>query len=102
MAAMLERNGKDGKPIPGNLPAKEVIRCPHDECEFSYTLFYTDDEDRMVGSEKSLVKMQRMAVDLIKNEHPPHFTKAFLWKAIGAGPDCHWREADSPAARAAL
>jgi hypothetical protein len=27
MAAMLERNGKDGKATPGDLPLKEVIRC---------------------------------------------------------------------------
>jgi len=102
MAAMLERTGKDGKPTPGNLPPKEVIGCPHDGCEFSYTLFYTDDENRMVGPEKNLDKMRRMAAELVQNEHPAHFTKTYLWKAIGKGHECRWFEADSPAARAAL
>ena len=46
--------------------------------------------------------MHWMTAELIKNEHPPHFTKTYLWKAIGGGPECHWVEADSVAARAAL
>src|SRR5580704_13229819 len=102
MAAMLERNGKDGKPTPGNLPRREDVHCHHDECEFSYTLFYTDDENHAVGSVKNVDKMWASAVELIKNDHPFHLTKIYLWKAIGAGPECHWVEADSLAARVGL
>jgi hypothetical protein len=56
----------------------------------------------MVGAENNVDKMRRTAVDLIKNEHPDHFTKIYLWKAVGTGPECRWFEADSLAARAAL
>jgi hypothetical protein len=84
------------------LPRQEVIRCPHDGCEMFYTLSYTDAENRIVGSENDVDKMKRMAADIIKNEHPPHFINNYLWKAIGTGPECHWVEADSVAARKAL
>jgi hypothetical protein len=102
MAAMLERNGKDGKPTPANLPQREVVHCHNSGCEVSYTLFYTDDENHTVGSVRNLDKLWTSAVELIKSEHPPHFTKTYLWKAIGAGPECRWVEADTQAARAAL
>lgn len=102
MAAMLERNGKDGKPTPSNLPAREVIRCAQDRCDCSYTLCYTDDEYRMVGAENNVDKMHRTVVDLVSNTHPGHSTKVYLWKAIRKGPECGWLEADSLAVRAAL
>jgi hypothetical protein len=102
MAAMLERNGRNGKPSPSNLPHREIVHCHRDDCESSYTLFYTDVEDYAVGSVKNVYKMRASAVELIRNDHPSHFTKTYLWKAIGAGPECRWVEADSLAARAAL
>ena len=102
MAATLERNRKDGKATPSNVPPREVIRCSFGGCETSYTLSFTDDGIRMVGSENNVDKMRRTAGDLIKKEHPDHFTKIYLWKAIGAGPECRWFEADSLAARKAL
>lgn len=98
MPAMLERNGKDGKPTPSNLPPKEVIHCSLDGCEISYTLSYTDDEFRMVGTENNVDKMRRTAIELAENEHSTHLTKTYLWK----GPERGWLEADSLAARAAL
>ncbi len=64
MAAMLERNGKDGKATPSNVPPREVVRCPHGGCEISYTLSYTDDENFMRGSEKNVTTMTRMAANL--------------------------------------
>lgn len=100
MAATLERNGIGGKGTPSNVPPKEVIHCT--SCETSYTLSLTDDEIRMVGSENNLDKMRRTAIELIKKEHPDHFRKFYLWKAIGAGPECCWEEADRLAARAKL
>jgi hypothetical protein len=98
MAAMLERNGKDGKPTPSNVPPRELIRCPHDGCETSYTISYTDDEHYVRGSEMNVDKMRRTATDLVRNEHSAHSTKIYLWK----GPERCWLEADSLAARAAL
>ena len=100
--ATLQRNGADGKATPSNLPPREVIRCPDSGCGFSYMLFYTDAEIQMVGPEKNIDTMRRTAADLIRNQHPPHFTNTYLWKAIGTGPECHWVEADSLAARKAL
>ena len=104
MAATLDRNGKDGKKpvIDSGVPSREVIRCPLGGCETSYTLSYTNDEIRMVGTENNVDKMRRTAVELIKNGHADHSTKIYLWKAVGSGPECRWFEADSPAARAAL
>lgn len=101
MAATLERNGIDGKSTPSNVSAKEVIRCSAG-CETSYTLSFTDDEIRMVGSENNVDKMRRTAVELIKNAHPDHIRKFYLWKAIGTGPECRWEEADRLAAWARL
>jgi len=100
MAATLERNGIDGKGTPSNVPPKEVIHCSG--CETSHTLSFTDDEIRMVGSENNLDKMRRTAIELIKKEHPDHSRKFYLWKAVGAGPECRWEEADRLAAWAKL
>jgi hypothetical protein len=102
MPAVLERNEKDGKPISSNVPPREVIRCLHEGCEFSYTLSYTDAENYMHGSEKNTDRMLRMAAELVQREHPTHLTRIYLWKAVGRGPECRWFEADSSAARAAL
>jgi hypothetical protein len=98
MPAMLERNGKDGKPTPSNIPPQEVIHCSRDGCKTSYTLSYTDDEYYMHGSELNVDKMRRLATEIADNEHPAHFTQNYLWK----GPERGWLEADSLAARAAL
>lgn len=98
MAATLERNGKDGKPTPSNIPPKIVIRCWHAGCETSYTLSYTDDEHYMGRTELNVDNMRRFASEIVDNEHPAHFTHNCLWK----GPERGWLEADSLAARAAL
>lgn len=97
MAATLERTGKDEKPIPSNLPAREIIPCSDSECEFSYTLSYTQEESFLSGTELNIARMRRLAVALIEREHPTHLTKSFLWK----GPERGWLEADLIAARRA-
>lgn len=103
MGASLDINGQDGKPtVVSNIPAQKAIRCPYNGCEISYTLSYTGDEYRMVGSENNVAIMERKAVKLIEKEHPVHSTKTFMWKAIGNGPECEWRAADSLAARKGL
>jgi hypothetical protein len=89
-----------GKPTPSNIPERETIKCP--DCEMPYTLAYTNEEYRVTGSESNVERMQRLAREIIAEEHPTHSTRLFMWKAIGDGPLCHWVEADSMAARAAL
>jgi hypothetical protein len=43
-----------------------------------------------------------MALEKIADEHPAHFTAAFMWKAVGGGSEFGWLEDDSIAARKAL
>ena len=102
MAAMLERNAKDRKAAPSNVPPREVIHCPLRGCKTSYTLSFTENEFRMVGSETNMGRMRSTAVELIRGEHPFHFTKTYLWKAMEVGPKCGWCAADSLVAYAAL
>jgi hypothetical protein len=99
---MLVQHRIDERPTPSNVPAREVIHCSQNDCGLVYTLFYADSENGMVGSVKNTDRMWASAVELIKSSHPTHATKTYLWKAIGPGPECHWVEADTQAARAAL
>jgi hypothetical protein len=99
--AMLERHNKDGGPPPANIPVRQVMNCPNAGCDVAYTLFYSDSENTMIGSVKNVDRMLMLAAEIISDNHPPHFTKTYLWKAIGE-PECRWVEADSQAARAAL
>jgi len=43
-----------------------------------------------------------MALEKIADEHPAHFTAAFMWKAVGGGPEFRRLEDDSIAARNVL
>jgi hypothetical protein len=97
MPAMLERNGPDRKAVPSNM---QLLRCA--KCKASYTLSFTDDEFRLVGEEWNDERLHRMALEKIADEHPAHFTAAFMWKAVGGGPEFRWLEDDSIAARKAL
>ena len=99
MPAMLERNGTDRKTVPSDIQ-RQLLRCT--ECEASYTLFFTDDEFRLVVDEWNDERLHRMALEKIADEHPTHSTATFMWKAVGGGPEFRWLEADSIAARKAL
>lgn len=88
MAAMLERNGADGRPVadPG-LPVKEVLTCDVGACPISYTLAYGQVENRMVGNENNLDIMRRKAHEVIANNHPhPFFDDTYVW----GGPEKGW------------
>jgi hypothetical protein len=98
VAAMLERNATDGKATPSNIPPREVVRCPHEGCEVSYTLSYTDEENYLHGTGKNVESMRHTATERVRNQHPVHFTRTYLWKGAGRG----WVEADSLAARKVL
>jgi hypothetical protein len=76
---MLERNGTNGKATPSNVPPREVIRCPHDGCEISYTLSYTDDENYISGSERNVDRMRRMAAELVQNGRVAHPLRSKGW-----------------------
>jgi hypothetical protein len=102
MAAMLERNGKDRKPAPGNIPAKEIVPCSIGDCDVSYTLSYTDDENFMRGNERNVDVISRTAAERVEEGHPAHTARLYLWKAVGEGSWCRWFEADSLAARRAI
>ena len=52
----------------------------------------------MSGGELNTEKMRRVAIDIVENEHPSHFTKIYIWKGLERG----WLEADSLAARRML
>ena len=98
MPAIIERHLKDQKPAPNNLPERETILCPAKGCEFSYTIFYSEDEKLINDSELSVHNMRLMAVALIDKAHPIHRTKKHIWKGQESG----WVEADSKAAGNAL
>ena len=98
MAATLGRNGKDEKSTPSNIPVREIIRCSSGECEYSYVLCNTDDEQFLSGRELNTQKMYRLAVALIENEHPDHITKNHVWKGAKRG----WGGLDSMAERMVL
>src|SRR5271155_136339 len=71
MAAMLEKNGADGKPIvdPG-LPANEVVNCPVRFCSISYTLAYGQTENRTEGNQNVLDLLRREALKKVTISHP--------------------------------
>jgi hypothetical protein len=94
MPAMIERHLKDQKPSLNNVPAKETILCPIKGCEFSYTIFYTEDDGVPNDSEVNVHNMRLLAVALIDKAHPVHRTKKHIWKGTESG----WVEADSMAA----
>jgi hypothetical protein len=102
MAAILERNGKDGRPMPSNIPAREIIHCPAAECEVSYTLAYTDAEIYVRGRESNVDVMKRMAAEQVRLAHPAHITLLHIWDEIGEGPDREWSEVVSLTERARL
>jgi hypothetical protein len=53
MAAMLEKNDANGKPIAdAGLSANEVVDCPVSLCSISYTLAYGQTENRMEESKR--------------------------------------------------
>jgi hypothetical protein len=99
MPAMLQRNGTDREAVPSDIQ-RQLLRCT--ECQASYTLSFTDDEFRLVGDEWNDERLRRMALEKIADEHPAHFTAAFMWKAVGGGPEWDWFGADSIAASKAL
>jgi hypothetical protein len=100
MAAMLERHARDGKPTPSEIPIRETIPCPKNDCPFSYSLSYTEAEHFLIPSESELNtdKMRRLAIALIEKVHPMHSTRNYIWKGAELG----WVEADSMAARKTL
>lgn len=69
MAATLQKNGSDGKPIthPG-LPPNEIVECSIRGCPISYTLAYGKVEVHRLDSAIHL--MRRNAAELILNSHP--------------------------------
>lgn len=86
MAAMLERNGPDGKPsvvLPSSLTNREVVKCS--DCSVSYTLAYGAAENRVQEGQNVPTVMRRRANELIAESHPSHLTATFVWGGIKNG-----------------
>jgi hypothetical protein len=71
MAALLEKNGTDGKPIvdPG-LPTSEVVHCPVRFCSISYTLAYGEAEKPTEKDSNVLDLLRRTALKKVTVSHP--------------------------------
>ena len=88
MAAILEKNGPNGKPavLPDSLTNREVLKCSDRFCETSYTLAYGASENRLEEGAHVVEIMRRKAAALIEEEHPPHSTDTYVW----GGPKQGW------------
>jgi len=98
MAAALVRNvdHDHSHMASDNTLQQEVVECCS-ECEISYTLYYSGDENYSSGEERNVDAMRRHAVDKLCGEHPNHVTPTFLWR----GRELGWRETPPRAASAA-
>jgi hypothetical protein len=87
MAAMLVKNGPDGKPIPSvlaDLSESEKIECTaFRSCPASYTLAYGKSEIRMVGGENNIDIMRRKAKELLNANHPHTGMADQVWTEKG-------------------
>lgn len=89
MAAMLERNGADGKPVadPG-LPTTEVVDCAVRACPISYTLASGQVENRIdVETNENVINiMRRKAQVLVTDNHPhPFMADCYVWGGTKLG-----------------
>lgn len=85
MAAMLDRNGADGKSaiLPASLTNREVIGCA--DCAVSYTLAFGSTENRIERGENVLSLLRFQAQALISDGHPTHSTETYVWGGIDKG-----------------
>jgi hypothetical protein len=95
MAAMLEKNGPNGKPtaLPDSLTKSEVLKCQRD-CPFSYTLAYAAGENRIEDGQNILDLLRREARTVIKYDHPLHLTDSYVW----GGPKKRWLDREKASA----
>jgi hypothetical protein len=85
MAAMLDRNGPDGKPMAYPRFAKnELVPCQVQGCRVSYTLAYGQVENRMEGNQNILDAIRRTASALVKADHPhvPIVGATYVWGGL--------------------
>jgi hypothetical protein len=91
MAAMLEKNGPDGRPItlPDDLPQSEPIKCTaFEDCLISYTLAYGKVEALRQDSEIESMRSTASALVASKHPHPRGKDERFWWE----GPEHGWLE----------
>jgi hypothetical protein len=95
MAAILDKNGSDGKPIvlPTGLTNSEVLKCERD-CPFSFTLAYGAVENRIEDGQNILDLLRREARTVIKYDHPLHLTDTYVW----GGPKKGWLDREKATA----
>jgi hypothetical protein len=74
---------------------QEIVECCRD-CEISYTLYYSGDENYSAGDERNVDAMLRSATEKLTVEHPAHGTPTFLWR----GRELGWRSTAPKAASA--
>jgi hypothetical protein len=87
MAAILEKNGADGKPLvnPG-LPANEILNCPEKLCHVSFALAYGQTENRMEGNQNVLDVIRRTASEMVRQDHPHwQVDNSYIWGGIKLG-----------------
>lgn len=85
MAAVLEKNRVDGKPIvlPDRMEHSEPIQCSG--CSVSYTLAYGATEHRIQDGKNVVEVMRRTAQELVSTIHPTHEIEMYVWGGIFKG-----------------
>ena len=85
---MLERNDPDKKSTAGaEFPASQHVPCFGKACKISYTLFYTQTENRMEDGQNVLDLIRRTAFQLVTARHPHERGDAvYFW----GGPELGW------------
>lgn len=85
MAAVLEKNRADGKPmvLPDRMEHSEPIQCSG--CSVSYTLAYGATEHRIQNGQNVVEVMCRTARELVSATHPTHEVEMYVWGGLYKG-----------------
>lgn len=85
MAAILEKNRPDGKPIvlPNGVEISEIIQCPG--CSQSHTLAYGAAENRIQDEQNVVETFPKAARALLAEIHPMHDVEMYVWGGLNRG-----------------
>lgn len=87
MAAMLCKNGPDGKPLAHTgLLEQETVACPNRLCSATYNLSFGVNENRMEDGVNVLQEIRRTAVEKINETHPHAIgPDTYVWGGVKKG-----------------
>ena len=87
MAALLERNDVKREATAGaEFSAGQNVPCFGKSCKISYTLFYTQTENRMEDGQNVLDLIRRTAFQLVTARHPhERGDDTYIWGGPGLG-----------------